>query len=34
MDVGLVEMGSLLVGTIQRPVAGWRLPTSMSSALR
>ena len=32
-DGGLVAMCCVLVGTIQSPVAGWRLPASMSSVL-
>ena len=31
---GVTLQCSLLVGTIQRPVAGWRLPSSISLALQ
>ncbi len=31
---GVMLWCSLLVGTIQRPVAGWHLPSSISSALQ
>ena len=31
---GLVSMGLLFVGTTQRPVSGWRFPTSINSAVQ